>query len=99
MPIRLRRLQQTGDSHFITFSCDHRQPSLSTDTAKDVFEQSLETVRERYRFLVYGYVVMPEHVQLLVSEPEESVLSVALQALKVSAAKRMKISSPFWERR
>jgi len=26
-------------------------------------------VRQQYELLVYGYVVMPEHVHLLVSEP------------------------------
>ena len=38
-----------------------------------MFEQTLERVRRWYGFCVFGYVVMPEHVHLLVSEPEGTV--------------------------
>jgi len=31
-----------------------------------MFEQALEQARVKYEFLVYGYVLMPEHVHLLV---------------------------------
>lgn len=53
-----------------------------------------------YRFEVLGYVVMPEHVHLLVSEPPdyEIPLSMALQALKISASRRLE-ARPFWQRR
>src|SRR5690348_17450402 len=73
----LVRYQQTGDLHFVTFSCYRRQPHLGTATARDLFEQSLETIRLRYNFCVFGYVVMPEHVHLLVSEPRKIILAKA----------------------
>ena len=38
------------------------------------------TIRLRYQFFVTGYVAMPEHVHLLVTEPESSPLATALQA-------------------
>ena len=41
---------------------------------------------------------MPEHVHLLLSEPETKNLSVALQALKLSVARRT-VPRPFWQRR
>jgi len=44
------RYQQTGKFHFLTFSCYHRQPYLSTAEAMDLFEDALERVRRRYRF-------------------------------------------------
>jgi REP element-mobilizing transposase RayT len=40
---------------------------------------------------IYGYVVMPEHVHLLVSEPEHATLADALHFLKLSFAKRLKV--------
>jgi putative transposase len=43
-------------------------------------------LRLRYDFVVAGYVVMPEHVHLLVSEPRKAVLAKALQALKLSVS-------------
>jgi REP element-mobilizing transposase RayT len=35
---------------------------------------------------VYGYVVMPEHVHLLISEPERGTLALAIQSLKQGVA-------------
>jgi putative transposase len=42
--------------------------------------------------------VMPEHVHLLLSEPDKALLGVALQALKISVSKRAK-ERPFWQAR
>jgi putative transposase len=49
----------------------------------------LEKVRKQYELVVLGYVVMPEHVHLLVSEPRKRNLSVALKALKQGVARRL----------
>jgi len=59
-----------GEFHFLTFSCYRRRPYLSTVAAMELFEDALERVRLRYLFAVAGYVVMPEHVHLLVNEPD-----------------------------
>jgi putative transposase len=98
MPLGLKRYQQEGDDHFLTFSCHHRKPYLNTPTARDIFLDSLERTRSRYQFEVLGYVVMPEHVHLLVSEPPNDPLSKALQALKISVARRL-AERPFWQAR
>jgi putative transposase len=55
-------------------------------------------MRLRYGFFVVGYVVMPEHVHLLVSEPETGVLADALKALKLSVSLRSS-QRPFWSSR
>ncbi len=86
MPSGLKRYQQAGDLHFITFSCYHREPLLGSPSGRRIFELTLERVRVWYGFCVMGYVVMPEHVHLLVSEPDRSTLAVALQMLKQVSA-------------
>jgi putative transposase len=50
---------------------------------------------------VYGYVVMPEHIHLLVSEPEKGRLAQTLQSLKQSVARRLALraAEPFWQAR
>ena len=98
MPRGLVRYQQSTDLHFVTFSCYHCLPYLGTSAARDVFERSLETMRVRYDFFVTGYVVMPEHVHLLVSEPKRAVLAKALQALKLSVSVQSP-ERPFWQKR
>jgi putative transposase len=89
MPNRLRRYYGAGYSHFITTSCYHRRTLLGTPQNRDLFLAVLEQVRRRYHFIVIGYVVMPEHVHLLFSEPERSNPSVVMQALKQSFARRL----------
>ncbi|MDE1177052.1 MAG: transposase [Edaphobacter sp.] len=98
MPLGLKRYQDEGDDHFITFSCYNREPYLKTPSARDTFLHSLELTRTRYNFEVLGYVVMPEHVHLLIGEPPDVPLSKALQALKLSASKRL-TQRPFWQTR
>jgi putative transposase len=65
---------------------------------RTLFEDALERMRLRYGFCVVGYVVMPEHVHLLVSEPETGVLADALKALKLSVTLRSS-ERPFWSAR
>ena len=91
----LKRYQFTGDLHFVTFSCHRRQPYLASVAARLRFEEALERTRLRYGFCVLGYVVMPEHVHLLVSEPPIGSLAKALHALKLSVSKRSP-QRPFW---
>jgi putative transposase len=92
----LKRYYGQGDLHFITFSCYRRRPLLGTARARDCFVKILDLVRSKRKFLLLGFVVMPEHVHLLVSEPAASNPSVALQVLKqqVSRSLRKKRKRP-----
>jgi len=49
----------------------------------------LEQTRQRYRFVVAGYVVMPEHIHLLLSEPEVGTPSTVMQVLKQRTARAL----------
>ncbi len=100
MPWGLKRYQQARKLHFVTFSCYRRQPLLASARAKRLFEVALERARRQYRFFVTGYVIMPEHVHLLLSEPERGTLARALQAMKQSVARRLIARRPhFWQAR
>jgi putative transposase len=83
------RYYGAGDLHFITCSCYQRQPFLGTPRRRDLFLTVLEQVRRRYQFVVVGYVVMPEHIHLLISEPQEKDPSIVMQALKLGFARRV----------
>jgi putative transposase len=86
----LRRYYGQGDLHFVTFSCYRRRPLLGTPRARDYFVTILNELRSRCGFRLVGYVVMPEHVHLLISEPRIGDPSKVLQVLKqkVSSALR-----------
>jgi|ERR1051326_1613631 putative transposase len=100
MPWSLKRFQQSGQTHFVTFSCYRRQPFLTPTTSKQLFETTLERIRRKFRLRIYGYVVMPEHVHLLVGEPEMEALDVALKSLKQSISRRLiGTREHFWQKR
>jgi len=63
MPNRLHRYCGARYLHFITTSCYQLLPLLTNPRNRGLFLRVLELVRRRYRFVVFGYVVMPEHVQ------------------------------------
>ena len=83
------RYYGTGHLHFINCSCYHRQGWLASRSRRDLFLQVMETVRQRYNFVIVGYVVMPEHIHRLLSEPEKGDPSKVMQALKQGFARRV----------
>src|SRR5439155_24443156 len=85
----LTRVLHSGQSHFVTFCCYHRRRLFTTDASRRIFESALERVRRSFRLHVYGYVVMPEHVHLLLSEPQQDTLADALKSLKQGVSRRL----------
>ena len=82
MPTRLKRYYGHKHLHFITFSCYGRRPLLDIPAARNVFVKVLAVMRQRYGFRLVGYVVMPDHVHFLMSEPPKGNPSIVLKALK-----------------
>jgi putative transposase len=101
MPSGLKRYYGTGSLHFITWSCYRCKPLLGNPARRDLLLAVLELMRVRYRFAVIGYVVMPEHVHLLISEPLIGDPSKIIQAVKLSVSRRLAIkgefSGKFWQ--
>ncbi len=78
MPGRLRRHDELGHVHFVTFCCFRRIQFFRHDGVKSAFIRAMEYVRNRLAVQWIGYVIMPEHVHLLVL-PEVSVPHPALR--------------------
>jgi REP element-mobilizing transposase RayT len=89
MPRRLHRYYGSRYLHFITSSSYQRRPLLNTPRRRTWFLDILEQVRRRYNFVVVGYVVMPEHFHLLISEPERGNPSTVMQVLKQRFARKV----------
>src|SRR5271169_6199785 len=87
---KLRRYYGRGDLHFMTFSCYRRMPLLGTVGARNQFVRILGEVKSRHKFLLVGYVVMPEHVHLLISEPKKITPSKILQVLKQRVSRTLR---------
>jgi putative transposase len=105
MPKGLKRYYGRGHLHFITSSCYRRSPMLGTAKRRDLFVRLLEQVRIDYQFDIFGYVAMPEHFHLLMSEPAKGDPSVVMQVLKQTYARELHERVPetaldrVWQRR
>jgi putative transposase len=101
MPWGLKRYQDTGHSHFVTFTCFHRRTAFLRVEAREEFERALERVRRTYGMCIYGYVIMPDHIHLLVRETERESLAVAIKSLKQGVARRLirNFDKHFWQKR
>ncbi|MBX3375844.1 MAG: transposase [Phycisphaeraceae bacterium] len=91
LPIRkrMRRREIPGGLRFVTFSCQRRLPLLGRAAIRDVLTAALILTRTQHRFELFAWVVMPEHVHLMVRPRPESKLHDALRSLKTSVAKRV----------
>ena len=94
MPKGLSRRYGLGHFHFITCSCFRRLPLLASARARNVFVRILGDVRDRYGFALAGYVVMPEHIHLLIGEPAMATPSIVMQVLKQRASRRLRCRPP-----
>jgi putative transposase len=100
MPLGLERRHNLGHLHFITFSCHHRLPYLEAPKPKEILERVIERTRSTHNFLLYAYVLMPEHLHLLLSEPKNHSLSSTLRVIKGESSKLLKGNrNHFWQPR
>jgi putative transposase len=99
----LERWYGGQDLHFITCSCYQRRAELGTGVRRDLFLCVLERARQKYRFVVIGYVVMPEHFHLLITEPEVGTPSVVMKVIKEHFTKLLhrdgNRTGPIWQKR
>jgi REP element-mobilizing transposase RayT len=98
MRTALHRFYGQGDLHFITFSCYARRPYLGSPNTRNKFLQILDEVRSRHGLQLLGYVVMPEHVHLVISEPQTGDPSTSMQMLKQTVSRQVKLGTKYRRR-
>ncbi len=85
---KCRRYDQPGDAHFLTFSCYRRLPLLGRDRSRRWFLAALQLGRDRSMFDLWAYVVMPEHVHLVLLPLGKTKISHLLSTVKQSTSKK-----------
>ena len=71
-----------GHIHYLTFSCYKKLWLFKSPTLYSSFVQNLAKAKEGLSFSLYGYVVMPNHVHLLVYPNQDVSISGILTAIK-----------------
>ena len=90
MPKGLKRYYGQGHLHFITCSCYRRLPLLGRVRARNELVRILGEVRGKYQFRILGYVAMPEHVHLLISEGTLGTPSTVMQVFKQRVSRELR---------
>jgi putative transposase len=85
---KLMKRREQGP-RFLTFSCFRRLQLFSNAAIRDVFLDALYTTRAKFGFSLYAWVVMPEHVHLLLETPAEDTVAAALLSMKVSTSMKV----------
>lgn len=83
-----KRWDLPWDAHFLTFSCFRRQKFLSKDRPRLWFLAAIEQARRLHPFDLWAYVIMPEHVHMLIWPGERVGISTILKALKQPVGQR-----------
>jgi putative transposase len=100
MPYDLKRFQKAEALHFITFSCFHRLPLLDAPDPKNTVEAILEQTRARHQARVYAYVLMPEHIHLLINKPPSILVAQFLKSVKQMTSRKLRgPREKFWQER
>lgn len=86
---RMKR-RDDGSVRYCTFSCYQRLPLLGTTSLRDACVEAIAHAQARFGFHVIAWVVMPEHVHLMVQPvPTDSPLAPALAWIKSVSARRI----------
>ena len=84
-----KRYDVPWHAHYLTFSCFRRQAFFTGKMSPQWFLESLDAARARQRFDLWAYVIMPEHVHLIILPAEGSKISRILFAIKKPLADRV----------
>ena len=88
---QVRHFDEPGHVHELTFSCYRRQPLLVDDQIRLLFCEALGRAIQKHEFRLLAFVVMPEHVHLLVHpQTVHSRISELLFAIKRPSSHRIK---------
>ena len=63
---QVKHFDLPGHAHFLTFSCYRRMQLLSKDRTRLWFLDELGKARVKHEFDLWAWVIMPEHVHLLI---------------------------------
>src|SRR5262245_9341446 len=86
---RRRRYNETNQPRELTFSCYRRFPFFSRERTCEWFRQALEEARAKFGFQLWAYVLMPDHVHLLVNPGDAAAqMPRFLQAVKEPVARQ-----------
>ena len=88
--MKRKAFNDPGHTHYLTFTCYRRQQLLTDDQTRTLLVQAIDKARAMYNFALWAWIIMPEHVHLLLHpRVEDYSISRILQAIKGRSARRI----------
>ncbi|KAA3631397.1 MAG: hypothetical protein DWP97_13140 [Calditrichaeota bacterium] len=85
----IKHFDNTGTARFVTFSCHYNYNLFKTKIVKDIFIKQLIVSHKKHNFKFYGYVIMPNHVHLVLLPLDGLKLSNIIRELKSLSAREI----------
>jgi len=79
---RCKRWDIPGSAHYLTFSCFARRPFFTGRRSPQWFVDAVDQARAKLHFDLWAWVIMPEHVHLLILPAEGVGISQVLYQVK-----------------
>jgi putative transposase len=87
--VHVQHYDLLGTARFVTFSCHQRFPFLDNDTVAAIVLTEIDWARKKYGLRIFGYVIMPEHVHLVILPGEGCQMGHIIGTLKWRSARRI----------
>ena len=84
---QLRHYDHTGTARFVTFTCYRRYRYLCDSESRQAVLVELARLRSDHGIRILGWVLMPEHVHLVLLPPDNLTLGAAIGQLKARSAR------------
>lgn len=96
------RVVRASNTYFITANTDSGRPLLQSDRSAALFLNTLFSYREQRKYQLHEFVVMPNHVHLLITPEEGITIEKTMQFIKggfsFRARKELGIATEIWQR-
>jgi putative transposase len=104
---RLKHYDNLGTVRFVTLCCYHFRPHFIDDSAASLFIKHLDAARRKHGFRLFAYVIMPEHVHLVLLPADDMKLGMVIREIKSKMAREyFAVTKPgtgeahvFWQKR
>lgn len=86
---QLRHFDSLGTARFVTFSTYQRMRLLLDPEVTGAIIGQLASMREQLRIAIHGYVIMPDHMHLVLTPSDHVRLGIEIGKLKARVARHV----------
>ncbi len=87
--MKLKHYDHDGCARFVTFGVHRRIPVLTNSVFRRLVIQCIDNIRNEYELRLVSYVIMQEHVHLVLIPPDEVKLGYVIGEIKRISARQI----------